>query len=688
MSVLRSCPDIISRILKDGSSVLLAAKVLVISRLLHTKLSQRRNPPSYLESLRIRLGNLRRRLLGKIDRRLKDFELSTEAQIETMCAFSLATSSSLKDVLRHYHHVRLEAISERIKDGEAGHENVLLALRIYVKTLKDTQAIMPGQLAHALKRLKSVSLFKSPDVYSLRELDLDIYNRWIEDDIKTFTPYIRHDDLSKAEAESSLKAWAERALLAFLEGLRNRIVSLHDPQELLNLRMEVLKLWLFNRQNSMGFDLVGTLDGLRHVFNAQAMHIVEMRSSMLANIGLIVEEILQDWQPGTTDLIPSLWESSMFSMNMANGGKAFKENLMSRAIGKNEPLNRVSQQYAAFIEGIEAVAEMIEEMRQTKWDDHSVDMEEEDDLLDDKQTLLGEDDPRLVQDKLKDALRRAYAELERSLDSLNPHNRDASCGKQSSFLIRVWRKFRQRLPKDYQNDDLGMRSIPILQRILADEALEMPIGRYSKRLARMSAQTSPSERPLWEGEPALPVLPSSWTYQFLFDLMTSMSSYGTDLWSIQATNGLKEVLILSIEPILKRSPMGVVLVLNGHTNGDNSGVETIAANKEHICDGSNDEEREKSKASNVEQLDGVSTNGTSTSCIEGTGDEEIQRLFDVFYLTNATAVKDLDRASNALVNLQTSLIKHLALGNKSVERIEKNAGEYWKRTSLLFSFLS
>ena len=686
LSVLRSCPDVMSRILKMGSSVLLAAKVLVISRLLHTKLSQLPNPPQYLEALRARLGSLRRRLLGRIDRRFKTLELSAEAQVEAMCAFSLATSSSPKDVLRHYHRVRLEAISEKVEQGSSNHENMLLALGIYVRTLRDTRAVVPEQLAYALERLKVVSLFKSKEVYSLIELNLDVHGRWIGDDIKTFTPYIRHDDLSKAEVEISLKQWAKRAFSAFLDGLRNRILDIQDPLVLLQLRKEVLELWLSNRQNSMGIDSTETLDGLRDVFNSQATRIIESRAAILADIGLMVEQILRDWRSDTSDLTPSLWELSMSSIDMANVGKAFKENLMTCAIGKNEPLSTVSQRYMIFLERIDAVEEMIRNMRQAKWMDEADDVDDEEDPLDNKQVLLSEDDPGYLQERLTNALHKAYADLEDLLVGLHPQNDATNCGQQSSFLVRIWREVRQRLPKSYQSKDLGLASIPNLQRMVIDEALRTPLERCAKRIARTSLRKSLRERLLWEGDPELPVLPSAWTYQFLLDVVSSMGHYGSDLWTAQAISSLKCGLIPSIESALRWRQEAKT---NGHANGKDGDAETKVLEHDDLVNGEKDEQGEQEeKVSNTEKANGELANGESADSKEEQKDAKIQRLFDILYLIDATAVKELDRADNGLISLQYSLMEDLALDTRSVERMKTNAQEYWKRTSLLFALLA
>ena len=408
LAVLRSCPDVISRLLKSGGSVLLAAKVLVITRLLHTKLSQRPNPSPYLNNIRNRLASLRRRLLGRIDRLFKSLQSSRDVLMEAMCAFSLATSSSPKDVTRHYHHTRLEAISENMGQGDDGHDSMLLALKLYVKTLKDTQAVIPVKLAHALEGLKSVPLFKSQDVYSLVELNLDVHERWIGDDIRTFTPYIRHDDLSKAEAERSLEKWAKTAFDSFLAGLRNRIQDVEDPGRLIDLRRQVLELWLSNHQHPTGVDSTETLDGLREVFNLQCTRLIRIRTSKLGQVSFAVKNILRDWQPGVSDLTPSLWDSSMTSMEFENGGIPFRERLANRLAGKNDVLNRVSLEYVSYLKSIEDLEEMIKKLREARWADDVDDVDDEDDLLDNKQVLLSEDDPRLLQGELNIDLDGAY----------------------------------------------------------------------------------------------------------------------------------------------------------------------------------------------------------------------------------------------------------------------------------------
>ena len=88
-----------SRLLRKRGSQLVASNVL--SRLLHKVVSQRPNPPPYVENLGDHLATLQRELLNYIDRRFKRENLSIEEPVEAMGAFSFATSSSPADVLKH-----------------------------------------------------------------------------------------------------------------------------------------------------------------------------------------------------------------------------------------------------------------------------------------------------------------------------------------------------------------------------------------------------------------------------------------------------------------------------------------------------------------------------------------------------------------------------------------------------------
>lgn len=711
--VLRNCPGVISKLLKSGGPVLLAAKVLVLSRLLHTKLSQHTNPPPYLDTLRIKLSNLRRRILTRVDRRFKSFDASRDVLLEAMCAFALATSSSAKDCLRHFHHIRQDAMVESISESGREHECILRALRLYTRTMFDTQAVIPKQLSHALEKLKTTPLFKDQDVNSLMELSLDVHRRWISEDIKMFTPYIRHDDLSREEAERLSKQWAKQTLLSFLSNLRKRIQDEDEPQKLMQLRRQILEMWLSNHHSSMGINATESLDGLREVFNTQATRIIQRRVAKLDDVGTIIIDVLQHWQPGISDSTPSLWDSSMTSIEITNGGKVFRDSLTARCLGKNQPLDRLSHGYMKFLSTIEAIEETLKNLRETRWADDIDDVDEDEDMLDNKQVLLSEDDPRLLQDELNLSLGEAYSRLEEKLGQVanDLEEENSNRGHPSCFLLRVLRELRQHLPSSYQNQSLGLVSIPKLQQVTAQEVLLSPMAKCSKRIQRMAgSEGSLSSRPLWEGEPQLPVLPSPWTYRLLLELMASMTAFGSDVWSPQTTDFLKKELIVQMTPLLKEAINSEPAEVTGHADDVVNGIQSTPVNADpNPPDRTGDQNEEKpnptDRTNNYDDNnEEPKTNKAKTppSPTKSTlpkppitpppktapsTDTKIQLLFDTSYLINATTIKDAADEPNELISFKENLMVDLALDFEIGGRIKRDAASYWKRTGLLFGLL-
>ena len=434
-----------------------------------------------------------------------------EALLEAMCAFSLATSSSAADVLRHFQHLRFEAMNERM--AASSEEGMLTALRLYVKTLRDIQGIVPTPLAQALQQLKAVPIFKARDVGAQMELNLDTHERWLGDDVKTFTPYVRHDDLSRVEAEKMLKGWARNAVSAFLRRLKERMQVVVDVGQVMKMRREVLELWLSQHQRSVGVDSAEILDGLREVFVDRAVLLIETKVKALSTIREIVSSIIKQWRPGVTDALPSLWSPSMTSMVTSNGAQKFRTKLIDLSSGKNEALSDICAAYETWLHTVSAIEQTIQDAKSIRWTDDINDVEDDDDILDNKQTLLSSDDPQTLSKTLHENLNTAYFHLETSLSTTASTLDNPNQGPQSIFLLRTWRTIRQSLPRSYRNTNLGLDAIRQLLSTVAKTTLSAPLSACSTRLAKLAtANRKPkfAARALWEGNPELPVLPSPW----------------------------------------------------------------------------------------------------------------------------------------------------------------------------------
>ena len=233
-------------------------------------------------------------------------------------------------------------------------------------------------------------------------------------------------------------------------------------------------------------------------------------------------------------------------------------------------------------------------------------------------------------------------------------------------------------------------------------ALEIPLKSCSKRLARAAKSGSLVARPLWEGSPELPVLPSPWAYRLLLEVVQSMTELGTDVWSPQLSRELKNELSRSLNDVFQKSAVTAEATgeapaaeINGYANGETNGEK----NKAHEEKLTGDEETKDAPHENGEgnetsekESNGTHVNGDGSSTAEDDSrvakDKKTQRLFDVLYLTYASSTS-LPEAQNGqnLDEIQASLEKELELEVRSLERMRRDAGEYWKRTKSLFALL-
>ncbi|KAL8708729.1 MAG: hypothetical protein Q9220_006455 [cf. Caloplaca sp. 1 TL-2023] len=705
LAVLRGCPDAISRLLKTGGSTLLAAKVLVISRLLHKKLSQRPEPFPYLEVLRDRLAALRRRFLAKIDRRLRSLGASEPALVEAMCAFSLATSSPPTDVLSHFHHVRQIAISKaaQIVNDDDG---IFTSLRLLVKTLKDCQAVFPGQLARALEQLKASPLLQGADLRSLQELNLDIHQRWLGADINHFTPYVRPDELQKVEVMEVLKKWARNAFSSFLRDLTRKVEDIEDPAIIVYLRQAMIELWLSNQRLSMGVRPSEILEGIRDAFNDRLATLIHVQAGKLSAVASTIEKLLADWKPGISDACPSMWDETITTMDTASGGKALREALSVRAHGRGQPVDIVSATYRIWLNHIHDLEDMIKTLRDKKWVDEVDDMEDEDDMLENKQTLLSGDDPRFLNDTLKDDLESGFLKLYGSLHrqaqylrASDDYNDDGvTAAHQSAFLLRVWRDITNNLPPTYtaridtETDDL----LPLLYHRISAAVCLRPLLRCDKRIATSQRHLRLESRVLWEGEAThLPVLPSPWSFRLLYDVIKLMTVYGTNIWTLQATRVLKKRLREGLAPLTAKLPEEQS-AMNGHDVDPRSPVRLLESGQ-NDADGDGDVKDEEMEADeNGHEVDhqqhanGVlSTTKTATRgpAKEVVRDMKIQRFFDILYLQHATSSAK-GATHDALDEVEAAIGRDLQLADEHLDRMRRDAEAYWKRTGLLFALLT
>lgn len=656
------------KILRGDGSVLLAAKVLVISRVLHNKLSLGSKSLSYVDAIRSRLASLRRKLLLRIDDIFQRLEITEEVLIGAMCAFSLATSSSPTDALRHYHHIRLEALSKRAQGGKTVEVALFQSLQYVIQTLKDTKAYIPGKLVQALQAIKSTPTFQFQDLHSLIELNLDVHERWIDEDIKIFIPYIPDVELKRAEAGRAMKDWAKQAFMSFSTILQAQLKFITDATVITRLRMQILWLWLSTSQRSLGVDAGDVLEGLHGIFISQITRLIWSQTNSLQKTVQAIENTLDNWIKRSSK-ISTLWTSSISGIEMSHGGKALTELVLARFAGRNEYLEAFSNEYKAWFQGIVQLEAMIKNIRETKWDD-ALDDIEDDDVFNDKQILLSEDDARSLQDELHNALQNSFTALQDSMERFTSELDGPNRGEKAAYLLRVWREVRDELPVSYRDPSVGINSVLTLQKMMAGLAINPPLSTSEKSILRLANDAQLVSRPLWEGNPELPILPSSWVFRLLHDLIHSMTALGSDIWDRQATDILKKQLRASLALHFK-----VLLMSDSSPTGGQIG-DTM-------------ELRQQPEVNETDLPNGEVGSDHATITKEANQDNRTQGLFDMLYLNLATMQKPKTGQSKEddMDGVLTVAEGKIGLDEVSMRRMRRNAEEYWKRSSLLFALI-
>ena len=701
MKVLGMCGVVVGRLLRrggyaveegKGKSLVTAAKTLVLSRLLAKSLSdsstrRSKEDNDLVEESKTKLASLRIRLLRTIKRTLgrTSRDDNREDLVQALCAYSLASSSGAKDVLRHFLYIRGEAIALAFEDD---HESkletagVLRALELYTRTLLDIQALAPRRVSQALAALKMRPLLKDQTMRDLEGLRLDVCDKWFGDEILYFTPYNRHDDLEGSQSAETLKGWAKKAAEVLLQGLVKVLRTIIDFKAVVELRTHVLRVWIRDGGKAKGFNPTAILDGLRNVFNERMVQLLESRVTKLRLVGTEIEATLAAWRPGFTDVNQSLWDEEMLEMGINNGANLFKQDVVSRTYGRNDSVSRVVKGYQTWRHLIDEVIAVLDQLKKQRWDDDLEDIEY-DLSLESRNTLLSAEDPKMLQDRLDLSLEEAFSNLHEDLSThLATYKDSEHIGQINNYILRVIRDIRSELPKNTSLQSFGLSLVPSLHIRLASTVAEEPIQTFTRSFSRNRIPG----RDLWEGYPEMPLQLSPVIFKFHHNLVQAMAQTGADLWSPAAVSVLKRQLRADLgrewKELLDTQNQIAAPKVNGVKTND------TATNR--------DVEPTDVEPTDVEPTDleppekvtpEVSQNGSNeTEDSQKQKDALIQSLFDILVLQSSLEVSPA--SEDELQALANTVELQVELEPSARKRLSIAAKEYWKRTSLLFGLLA
>ncbi|PGH31712.1 hypothetical protein GX50_05491 [[Emmonsia] crescens] len=676
LALLHNCTSTSYRLFRKHGSNLLIAKLLVISRLLHKTLSQSNRAPVFLETLRSQLASLRRTLLKRIERRLAAPNHSNQETIETMSAYCLATSSSSTDVLRHFHQVRLEAIQSILLREDPNFANVEQSLRLFIQTLKRTLELLSGSLSDALGKLTAHPILEDPEVRKLDGLGIDIFKRWVANDIKNFTPWVKQTILSKSEAEKTTKDWSREAFGTLTSGMSKNLERSQNLREIFLLRRNLLEIWLPVQSSTPCHSSLDILEGICGAVNNRLVSTLRAQAKGLTLLGLEISSTITSWSEVEERIsTPSLWDADVTFLDFSGGATTFKQEIINRTLGRDRNVLQILGSYSAWLSGVEECKDMIDELQRIRWED-IIEDDEDEDVLQNTVGILNEDDPDLLQKEYEATLTKSFSALQTSLHSALANMSGSHRGRKAAFMLRVIREIRGHLPRGLSAEDhlFADDLVPKLHDILAVEvSSQLSSSIFITRALGKHRGAGCAGRTLWEGNPPLPIQPSPAAFKLLRKLAKAMVQQGPDLWNPSAVDIMKIKLHMTISSCIsahiEKSAHSASLDAQSPLQNEPPASETPHG------DGAPED---------------TATSPTDISP-EVIRDRKIQLAFDLFYLDEALSVRNTiqSHAEDELGSTIELIRKDIDFdGDKEMGILKNRAQEYWKQTQLLFGLLT
>jgi hypothetical protein len=659
VKVLKGALEAVIKIVRKGGNALGAAKVLVLARLLHKSVSDSESVPPVLAELKKKLAGARRRLLAYIERSLAKITGDRTALSNTMCAYAMITSSAPKEILRHFLQVRYEQLESLAETSNE--DNILAMLDLYGKTLVDTRDLFPRRLADALGQLSKVVLLQDDQLTSTQELNLDIYRRWIPEDIRTFTPWVRNDQLTASETSEGLMAWAKQAQAGFVQALEESLRPQRDAQVVLSTRRKVLSRFLSVSSKLINDNFTQSIKDMQRVF---MKHLEELaaHSADLQTFALKSLDNTDNSQRSTVQTSP--WVLAAKSLDQSSGALSFRTAILDHRHGRNEPVKLEHDALDRWTAQLNSHWNFVTTMRAAKWDDDlDFDLEDLDYEGDESiQEALSRNDAAQFERKLRESTTEAFKKAYIKIDQASTTRKD-----QAAFFIRLLRELNlcrralsDRLVASTGNKDFDHTTmISSLQTALAEQASQQPLERFTKSLNN-NQSTNPATS-LWEGSPALPTQTSPAAFRFLTALQTHMAELGDDVWSPSAIQVLHGKVCRVLAETMSSLPEPAALAAEPSTEDTDQDVKIQGGDA-----------AAKSQANDRHK----------NLCL--------QRLFDALYFSSAfcpATAPATKHAGPSLQDLIAKLREAAGVDSQAEQRMAKSASEAWKRTGLLFGLL-
>ncbi|KIX96750.1 uncharacterized protein Z520_07470 [Fonsecaea multimorphosa CBS 102226] len=405
--LLQRCCSTAASSLRDHH-ILQCAQLMVVSRLLLKSLGDQDTLTRSLDSLRNRLGALRRQLLLRIEARLTNPTSTLSDLLESMCAYCLVTSSSSEDALAHLRQLRLEKIRRQLAASRQ-RPTICHALRYQIVSLQTFKSLIGRPMIDSINHLQKRPILEDPSIRGLEPLGLDQTFLLIPDEIRSFVPYFKRSAPTFEETQGKLETWSRECLRTFSDSLHHYLASVDQIAEVLELRQELYTTLLPSYFSTpAGSDIK---DQISQALNKRLHDICHNRSARLAHITTVLLDKL-----ATSRTTKSLWDSELALSNLDAGGAQLITRVRKRHEGSNVALSKASKSLNTWITTTNNAFDQLDEIAKIRWRDIVEEPDEEnEDEASDLIRELCEMDSRLYRNSLQDTLQKALLEYEASI---------------------------------------------------------------------------------------------------------------------------------------------------------------------------------------------------------------------------------------------------------------------------------
>lgn len=423
-------------------SVVLAARLLVITRLLLQYLGQCEGVERSLQWLQNRHKTLRQHLLASIDKLLARPVSKSGDIFRAIVAYCLITSSSTTDAVEHFQVLRTQKISSvqigsNGQSREAAEQVIAAKCQYLINSVATIKSVSGRELGTLLDKMQKQPLLDDESLSDLKILHLDIDHHMVPKDILSFTPYFKKTLPSVLEIHTISKSWVKQNFEHVLADIEKAVqrVGLGGILRLRNRVLEILLPVFFTSY------FAPVVEALRDRVSNRVTQILSTSASSIVSFADDLE------QPTTHNLQESLWNSGIVKQVKSQSSDRFVKQICLKRLGTGDFLVSRLRQLRKWSAMRTKICEQLEGLSRIRWQDKIEEYDDDDEELAlATVALLAKTDPRRYCDEhdqaLSDSAGQAAGRLCQVSEELLKSDTSSAKTQNTTALLRLCREVR------------------------------------------------------------------------------------------------------------------------------------------------------------------------------------------------------------------------------------------------------